>query len=147
MQWHELFGKEHEPSSDQVREFVGSPLWDDLAGFMTQTYKVQPKLSHSSCAMDGGYWKGWNVKYKKAGKSLCTLYPKQGYILALMPVGLSDINEAELLMPSCSLYTQTLFEQAESGHIGKFLAMEIKDIQVLEDLKKLVALRATKRPA
>ena len=62
--------------------------------------------------MDGGYWKGWNVKYKKSGKSLCTLYPKQGYILALMPVGLREMNEAELLMPSCTQYTRTLFEQA-----------------------------------
>ena len=22
-------------------------------------------------------WKGWNVKYQKSGKSLCTLYPKR----------------------------------------------------------------------
>ncbi|MCL2856557.1 MAG: DUF3788 domain-containing protein [Oscillospiraceae bacterium] len=147
MLWSELYGKEHEPSGDQVKEFVGTPLWDDLADFMVQTHKVQPKLSHSSCAMDGGYWKGWNVKYKKSGKSLCTLYPKQGYILALMPVGLRETNEAELLMPSCTQYTRTLFEQAESGHIGKFLAMEIKSADVLDDLKKLIALRATKRPA
>ena len=38
--WNELFGKEHEPSDEQIAEFVDSPLWSDLADHLLQTYNV-----------------------------------------------------------------------------------------------------------
>jgi hypothetical protein len=74
---------------------------------------VKPKLSYSGCSMDGGAWKGWNVKYKKSGKVLCSLYPKQGYFLALVP-----------------------FE-------GNSNAFEVSDEDVLREVKDLIALRVS----
>ncbi|MCL2569073.1 MAG: DUF3788 domain-containing protein [Oscillospiraceae bacterium] len=142
MHWNELFSKEQEPSEDQIKEFVRTPLWDDLDQYLKQTCKVKPKVAHSNCSMDKGMWKGWNVKYQKSGKSLCTLYPKQDYFLALVQVGLRDMNEAELVMPLCSEYTQNLFQQAPSGPIGKFLAFEVTDEAIVNDMKRLVAIRA-----
>ena len=142
MQWSELFDAENEPQDSQVKEFVNSPLWDGLDGHLRQEYNVKPKLAYSNCAMDAGLWKGWNVKYKKSGKSLCTVYPKQGYLLVLLQVGLREMNETELLMPTCTEYTQNLFNQAVVGHIGKFLAFDVQDENVLDDIKKLIAVRA-----
>ena len=142
MKWNELFNDLNEPSDSQIKGFVDTPLWDDLGEHLQQTYKIQPKLSYSNCSMDNGIWKGWNVKYKKGGKALCTLYPQQGYFLALMPVGLSQINEVELLMPLCSEYTQRLFEQTPSHHLGKSLAFEVKNENTLADIKKLMVIRA-----
>jgi len=144
MQWSEQFNAEHEPSASQINAFVNTPLWDDLVNHLQQTYHVNPKLSYSSCAMQDGFWKGWNIKYKKSGQSLCTLYPKQGYFAALMPIGLRQMNDAELLMPTCTEYTQNLFAQTVLGHNGKSLAFDIKSTQVLDDLKKLITLRTIK---
>jgi hypothetical protein len=68
MQWSEMFGKEHEPSEEQIAEYINSPLWGGLTDYMQQNYKAKPKIEYSACAMDGGVWKGWNIKYKKSGK-------------------------------------------------------------------------------
>jgi len=144
MQWNELFNNEHQPTDSQVKDYIDSPLWGSLDNHLKQTYNVKPKLSYSNCSMDKGMWKGWNVKYQKSGKSLCTLYPKQGYLLLLIPVGLNKMNDAELLMPLCTEYTQNLFNQAVVGHIGKMLAFEVKDENVLNDVKNLIAIRAKK---
>ena len=144
MQWSELFNSEREPLDNQIKEFVNTPLWDNLDNHLQQTYKVQPKLSYSCCAMQKGMWKGWNVKYKRSGKALCTLYPKQGYFLLLMPIGLREINEAELLMPLCTEYTQNLFKQSTAGHGGKSLAFEVKNKKILSDVKSLIAVRVKK---
>ena len=144
-QWYELYGKEHEPSEAQIKEFVGTHLWDSLDGYLQRTYNVKPKPSYSSCAMDSGMWKGWNVKYKKSGKSLCTLYPKQGYIFSLVPIGNSEISEAELLIPLCTEYTQNLWNQTPCHHMGKSLAFEVKDEDVLGDMQNLIALRVKKK--
>jgi len=145
MQWNELYTSESEPSESQIKEFVNTPLWDDLDTFLKQTYNVKPKLSFSNCAMDKGMWKGWNVKYKKSGKALCTLYPKQGYIQSLVSIGEREMTEAELLAPLCTEYTQNLFKQSAAGRSSTSLAFIVESKEVLEDMKKFIALRAVKR--
>jgi len=143
LQWSELFDSTHEPLESQLRDYVETPLWDDFDNYLQQTYNVKPKLSYSGCSMQGGIWEGWNIKYKKSNKALCTLYPKQGYFIALVAVGIREINEAELLMPSLTDYTQNLFENTVLGHSGKSLAFDVKSTEILDDVKKLVELRLT----
>ncbi|NLW78512.1 MAG: DUF3788 domain-containing protein [Ruminococcaceae bacterium] len=145
MQWSELYGKEQEPTADQIKAFVDTPLWDDLADSLQRAHKVEPKLFYSACSMEKGYWKGWNVKYKKSGRALCTLYPKQGYFVALVPVCAREAAEADLLMPLCDAYTQKVYSQTRAGATGKSLAIEVTSGSILQDIKQLAALRAAKR--
>ena len=145
MQWNELFTKENQPSEEQIREFVGTPVWDDLDTHLRQEYKVKPKIAHSACAMDGGMWKGWNVKYQKSGKPICTLYPKQGYIQSLVPVSLQDINEAEIMLPTFTEYMQNLFSRSVAGRNGKSLAIVVENEAVLQDMKNIISLRVSNR--
>ena len=142
MSWSDLFDREHEPTEEQVQEFSKTPLWSELTEHLQQTYNIKPKLSYSGCSMDNGYWKGWNVKYKKSGKALCSLYPKQGYILALVPVGTKEAAEAELLIPLCDPYTQELYKRTDFGHNGtKSLAFEITNENIIHDVKQFIDLR------
>ena len=140
MKWNERFDKENEPTETQIKEFVNSPLFDELDGHLRQVYKVKPKLAYSNCNMDGGAWKGWNIKYQKSGKSLCTLYPKEGYLQLLVPVGAREMNEAELLMPLCTEYTQALWGRS-GGADYKSMAFEVRDESTLHDVKNLVEIR------
>lgn len=140
MQWSELFDNSCQPANNQIKEFIGTYLWDELAKFLQQTYNVQPKLSYSCCSMQ----KGWNIKYKKSGKSLCTLYPMQGYFIALIVVGKKEVAEADFLIPLCNEYTQELYYQTQFGTGGKWLMMNVTSEDILNDVKNLIALR-TKR--
>jgi len=85
---YEVFNKENQPTEDEIKDFVGTkifPLFADLDNHLCESYKIKPKLAYSSCAMDNNIWRGWNIKYQKSGKSLCTIYPQQGYFLVLVP--------------------------------------------------------------
>lgn len=84
---------------------------------------------------------GWNVKYKKSGKSLCTLYPMEGYFIALVVVGSHELTEAELLMPLCSDYVQTVFKNTKIGNGQKWLMLEVRDREIMEDVFSLINLR------
>jgi AraC family transcriptional regulator len=137
----ERFNDGHEPSDNQIKEFVGTPLWDDLANHLRQAYNVQPKLFYSCCSMQNGLWKGWNVKYKKSGKSLCTLYPRQGYFVALVVVGAKEYAKADLLMPLCDEYTQEIYSQTKWGSGGKWLTIDVTSDKILRDVKNLIAIR------
>jgi AraC family transcriptional regulator len=141
MQWSELYTTGHEPSYNQIKEFVNTQLYDDLDSYLKQDYNVQPQLFFSNCTMDKGFWKGWNVKYKKGGKSLCTLYPKQGYFMVLIPVSAKNKNEADLIVTRCSKYIQELYNKTKSGKTGKSLAVEVKNKSILHDIKSFIALR------
>jgi AraC family transcriptional regulator len=145
MLWNELFDDGHEPLDSQIKEFVETPLWDDLADYLRQTYNVQPKLFYSCCSMQKGFWKGWNVKYKKNSKALCTLYPKQGYFVALIAVGAKEMAEADLVISLCDEYTQDLYGRTIPGAVGKSLAVEVTSESILRDVKNLIALRVCPR--
>ncbi len=142
MRLRELYGKDNEPTLAQIREFAATPLWDDLAEHLQAAYNAAPKLFYSGCSMDGGYWMGWNVKYKNGGKALCSLYPKQGYYAALTAVGEKEKAEAELLMPHCDAYTRELYAKTKSGAAGKSLGVEVTSESILRDVKALIAIRA-----
>lgn len=145
MLWSELWDDQHEPLANHITEYVDSPLWDDLSGYLQHTYTVKPKLFYSRCSMDKGFWKGWNVKYKKNGKSLCTLYPKQKHFIALINVGAKESSEADLLIPLCDKYTQDLYKQTVPGASGTSLAMDVTSKKILRDVKNLVGLRIGSR--
>jgi len=65
----------------------------------------------------------------------------------LVPIGLGEMAEAELLMPTYTKYTQNLFRRTAAGHTGKSLAFEVKDESILQDVKKLITIRMQKQTA
>ena len=95
--------------------------------------------------MQAGFYKGWNVKYKKGGKALCTLYPKQEYFVALVAVGAKEIAEADLMIPFCDQYTQDVYNRTKFGRAGKSLPIEVTSEPILRDVKNLIALRVGSR--
>ena len=82
---YEVFDKEIPPTESEIRDFVGTELFTELHNYLCDSYKVKPKQTYSGCSMDNNIWRGWNIKYQKNGKSLCTIYPQQGYFLVLVP--------------------------------------------------------------
>ena len=141
MNWSELYHSENPPTDKDIANYIGNNLWLELNIYLKETYPVQPKMTYSNCSMDKGIWKGWNVKYQKSGKALCTLYPRQGLFLTMVVVGAKEMTEAELLMPLCCEYTQKLFNEIPVHMGGKYLMMSVTDGDILDDVKKIVALR------
>ncbi len=92
------------PTFEQINEFINNPLWDKLNKTLVSTYNIEPKLEYSKCSMQ----RGWNVKYKKRGKSLCTLYPQEGYFKALVIVNESNRVEVDLLINTCCDYIKNI---------------------------------------
>ncbi len=108
---------------------------DDFDFFITSRNRRSDM--DSRCSMQAG----WNIKYKKGGKSLCTLYPMQGYFIALVVVGSHELTEAEFLMPQCSDYVQTVFKNTKTGNGQKWLMLDVRDREIMDDVFSLINLR------
>ena len=141
MMWNELYTEEKQPTFDDIEKFIDNKLWNKLNEFIKKTYNISPNLSYSNCSMDKGSWKGWNIKYKKSGKALCTLYPRQGYFTALIVIGSKEVNETEMILPSCSEHIQDLYKNSPFCMGGKWLAINVTDEKILEDLELLIKIR------
>ncbi len=141
MKWNELYYNDKIPSLEDIERYIGEgvQLWQELIAYIEETYQVKPQLSYSKCAGQPG----WNVKYKKSSKSLCTLYPMEDYFIALIVVGEKEETEVELVSESFTPYIAELYSKTPFSCGGHWLMIEVKDKDVLNDLKKLITIRVT----
>lgn len=137
MTWMEAYPKSQQPTLQEIEAFIESPLWNGLCDWAESTYTIAPKVEHSTCSGAPG----WNVKYKKSGRSLCTLYPDRGQFTALISIGTKEAPEAELLLPTCSDYIRELFARTQTFNGARWLMIRVSDARVLEDVKKFIRLR------
>lgn len=139
MKWNELFTNDQTPTYEEIKKFIGegAPLWIDLLSYIEKAYNAKPKMAYSKCAAQPG----WNVKYQKSGKSLCTLYPIEGYFIALVVVGAKEESEVEMMLNTFTPYVQELYRNTKFSCGGHWLMIEVKDNSVLDDIKRLMAVR------
>ncbi len=137
MDWDKAFPKAEVPTLPQITAFIASPLWDALCAHIQESYALRPLIEHSTCSGAPG----WNVKYKKSGRSLCVLYPHSGYFTCLVTVGGAVANDVELLLATFSPALQELFTGAKPFNGSRWLMIDVKTMDVLEDVKRLFALR------
>lgn len=133
MIWGELYNQSKQPTLQNISDFVNSELWNELCLFLENTYDILPKIDYSKCSMQ----KGWNLKYKKGSKSLCTLYPMDGYFIVLIVIGEREQLESEFILPTCK---RQFYETTYSVR-GRWLMIEVSEKTVLEDVLKLIQLR------
>lgn len=137
MKWNEQYPKGSQPDLTQIRDFIANPLWDELCGYMQETYLVNPLVEHSICSGAPG----WNVKYRKGSKALCTLYPAEGSFTCMVSIGSKESMEAELLLGDCTEYVRELYWQCTPFNGGRWLMIDVRTPEILADVKMLIGTR------
>lgn len=138
MEWNKLFLQDNKPTMDQIRQFISNPLWEKLNGYLTETYGVSPGLEYSCCSAQPG----WNIKYRKKSKNLCTIYPLEGLFIVLVVINGSNMVEADYMVKTCCDKIRGLFENTKLYNNCKWLMIDVTDEIVLNDTIRLIGLRA-----
>lgn len=111
MEWSRRFPQNVQPNLEQIAAFAGTPLWAELCTWLETEWNVRPLVQYSSCS--GA--KGWNVKYRKGGRALCTLYPGLpggGSFTCLVAVGQKQAMAAEACLGAACSYVQEAYRAA-----------------------------------
>jgi AraC family transcriptional regulator len=116
---------------------VHSLYWDDLIDHLITEYQVRPEIDFSRCKLKFGQ----NVKFKKAGRSLCTLYPNDGWFTALVVISERERIPFEMELPFMSAYLQQLYQSTSTGMGQKWLMIDVTTPEILADVKKGIAIR------
>lgn len=71
------------PTLDEIGEYIKNAVFLKFCKRIKETYACSENIEFSSCSMEPG----WNIKFKKAGKTLCTIYPREAYFTVMAVIG------------------------------------------------------------
>ncbi len=114
--------------------------WLGLNAHIQQAFGIKPQIVYSSCSAKPG----WNVKYKKSGKALCTLYPEPESFTALVVTGAADMEKFALAQALFSDTLNSLYDRTQLFNNTKWLMIGVKNNTDLDDVKKLLDLKTSK---
>ena len=127
--------KSRAPSPEEMRAALGPafPYWERLMEFIAATYAIPPNLSF------GGKNYGWNLRYRKGGKSLLSLYPQQNGFFAQVVLGKEQVEKALTL--SLGEKVGTLVRDTPQLHDGKWLWIPVTCEADAADVEQLLLVK------
>lgn len=137
MKWAQLFPMDRRPAEEEIDRYADNPLWPEFRQYLKDTYGAEPRVEYSRCGLEPG----WNVKFKKGGKALATVYFRPGYVTAMVSIAPKDEPAAEGVLLTCTESTKALYRNTVSSKMGRWLMIDLTSPEVLEDVKALLALR------
>lgn len=138
MNYQRMLDKEHEPSEREIFSYLGNnakEAWADIISFLKTNYDFLPELDF------GGAKYGWSIRYRRSGKSLCTLYPEKGSFTILIVLGKKEVIEFREKISDFSEGFIALFNNARQFHDGRWLWIRVLEKSDAEDVKRLLIIK------
>jgi AraC family transcriptional regulator len=128
----------HEPSSQEMSSFVSNRLFDEFTKHLGDEYKANCKIEYSKDT----WTRGWNIKFKKSGKSLCVIYPKERYFTVLVVISKKEKERVGNIWFQLSKGMQDIYRQTKEGNEQRWLMIDLKaNDDVYQDVLKLIQIR------
>ncbi len=130
--------KSVQPSLSELKSVLNSafPLWDSLVHFIDEHYQMAGELSY------GGKNYGWNLWYRKSGKSLVSLYPQSESFVAQVVLGKAQVEKA--LGLELGAKVGDMVRETPQLHDGKWLFIPVTTETDVQDIERLLFVK--KRP-
>ncbi len=130
--------KEYCPILEDIGGFINNAVFLQFCTEIRAKYNSKEKIEFSSCSWEYG----WNVKFKKSGKSLCTIYPREGYFTVLVVIGEKEREAVETILHECTPQLREIYHQTKSGNGQKWLMIDLEDKDELyTDIFRLIEIR------
>jgi AraC family transcriptional regulator len=126
------------PNMSEISEMVANETFDELYRYMISEYQALMKIEYSREAA----FKGWNVKYRKSGRTLCTVYPRSGHFMLLLVVGQKEKQRVEDLLPEMSEEFRNAYNRTQEWMGQRWMMFDISvHTALLDDILKVVRIR------
>jgi hypothetical protein len=132
--------KEHPPANQEIVRALGKRygLYKALIDFMKRSYQLDGELSY------GGKNYGWNLWFRRSGKTLLNLFPQDGFCIAQVVLGKEQVEKAKVL--KLGKHVAEVFSKASQFHDGRWLYAPVKTAKDAKDIQDLVELKRKPSP-
>ncbi|MDH5448349.1 MAG: DUF3788 domain-containing protein [Candidatus Bathyarchaeota archaeon] len=123
----------HQPTPEEIRSALGScfPLWERLTIFIEKSYRIEGTWSTWGPAKSG-----WNLRYRRNGKSLTALHPQRERILAQIVLGKAQAERA--LQLELGEKISRMLQEAPQLRDGRWLFIPVTSESDAKDVEKLL---------
>lgn len=126
------------PNLQEIDEYIKNPVFKQFCLEIKTKYKCNEKIEYSSCS----YEKGQNIKFKKAGKTLCTIYPRKNYFTVMVVIGKKEKEQTQLILHELSYNIQKIYHNTREGNNQKWLMIDLNENdEVYKDILRLIDIR------
>jgi len=134
MLYQRMLDKAQEPSEGDILIQLGnsSSLWFDIRSCLDQMYDFVPELVFY------GKKYGWTIRYRKSGKTLCSLFPEKDAFTILVVLGKNEVGKVDSAIDQLNPNVRSIFENADQYHDGRWLWIRVFSNEDVESIKFLL---------
>jgi len=136
MSYERMLYKEHQPSEEEILNTIGqTAAWINLRQYIEENYDFVPELVFYAKRY------GWTIRYRKSGKTLCSLFPESGAFSVLVVLGKKEAEKALSMLDEFSPGVRAELEGTEQLHDGRWLWIRVLSVDIAHDIKELLRLK------
>jgi len=136
-EYQRLMDGTHTPTEQEIETFIGAPAketWMKLRRFLKENYDIVPEM-----IFDKKY--GWDVRYRKSGRTLVTLTPEKGAVRVLIVLGREESEKALSMRDELSSKMYRFIESTMQLHDGRWLWIRLFRAEDVADVEKLLTVK------
>ena len=124
-----------EPTREEIDAALGASAshWQALLDFIETSFAIPPVFSF------GGKNYGWNLWYRKGGKSLVSLFPQRDHFIAQVVLGKEQVEKALTLLLGEKV--GSLVRETRQLHDGKWLWIPVTCEADAADVEQLLLVK------
>ena len=133
-----MYEKEKEPTDEDIQKFVGARFaedWIGLKAYLENNYDFSPETVFY------GKKYGWTIRYRKSGRTLCSLFPEAGDFTVLIVLGKKEIEKVEEVLNELCTALREQFNNTDQLHDGRWLWIRMSSVESLEDIKEILQVK------
>ncbi|GFI60985.1 hypothetical protein IMSAG049_00136 [Clostridiales bacterium] len=115
--------KNYCPTLEEIGDYINNPIFVRFCSKIKNKYKCNEKIEFSSCSWENG----WNIKFKRSGKTLCTIYPRENYFTVMVVIGKNEKESVDTILPNCNAELQDIYKRTKEGGGQRWLMIDLED--------------------
>ena len=129
---------ENMPSQSIMTELLGPPLYDVWQALCSS---IDEKYDMERIWNTGGKRWTYEYKYRRGGKTLCSLYAKNNCVVFMIIFGKDERAKFEDIRETVSDTVCKQYDEAQTYRDGKWVMFEPADTTEFDDYMKLLAVK------
>ncbi len=139
-----ILDKMNKPTEEMILSYFDDDTqrrYIHLIDYIKTNFQAKPDIAYSICSGKPG----WNIKYKKGGKAVFTLYPENDCFTVLIVLNNEKMNLFDILENEFSVYMNQLYEKTTIFNGTKWLMIRVTSNEILQDVKNLISMKMQKK--
>ena len=134
MSYQRMLEGDVRPTEDEIENTIGenSFLWSEMRKYLEENYNFASELVYY------GKKYGWTIRYRKSGKTLCSLFPEKDAFTVLVVLGMKEVEKTHSMRDKLNSEVRSLFENTEQLRDGRWLWIRVLTKDDIESSKLLL---------